>query len=166
MKTKFFFTAALVIVTTLTNTFANFNAQRVFESYWKGYGKQIVDKTTGDYILLSYDMFNIKFDANNLSFTGYKRTLVEMEGEVYTSTVEFKAGFNLQTHQVFIEMGGLVNEDKLPYDIQWIHNNMQAMLIPVVEGSFMYQLSGSTVDANGQPIFEIGFYNEQEIPNE
>lgn len=162
MKTKFFFALTLTVVITVANTFANFNAQRIFESYWVGYGKQIVDKTTGDYIQLNYDMFNISFDANTMTFKGNKRTLIEIEGEWYTSTVDFTASFDAEKHEVFIQMGNLIEEDVLPYGIKWIHNNMKAVLIPVVEGSFMYQLSGSTVDSAGQPIFEIGFYNEQE----
>lgn len=162
MKTKLFFTGTLGLLMTITNTFAFFNPQRVFESYWKGYGKQVVDEYSGDYIQINYEMFNISFDAVTFTFTGHKRTTVEIDGKLYSSTVEFKACYASSTHEVYIDMGKLVNEDLLPYNTQWAHHDMKAILEPIVAGLFKYRLTGSTIDHNGMPIFEIGFYNEQE----
>lgn len=162
MKTKFILTVTLTAILTIGNSFGYFNPQRVFESYWKGYGKQVVDEYSGDYIQINYEMFNISFDAVTFTFAGHKRTIVEIDGKLYSSTVEFKACYASSTHEVYINMGKLVNEDMLPYNMQWAHNDMKALLEPVVAGLFKYRLTGSTIDYNGRPIFEIGFYNEQE----
>ena len=166
MKTKIIFTVTFIAFTFAANSFAYFNPKKIMETHWTGMGKQVVDEETGNYLLINYEMFDIHFDAVSFTFTGKKRTSIEIEGQVYSSTVEFKASYKVNIQEVFIQMGALINEDVLPYNIQWAHNNMRTHLIPIIEDNLMYQLQGNTIDVNGDPIFEVDFYNTPSSMND
>ncbi len=163
MKTKIIFAAALIAFTFVNNTFAYFNPKTIFEAKWTGYGKQMVDETTGEQFIIHYDMYDIYFDAVSFTFTGKKRTSVELDGQIYSSTVQFKAKYQANIQEVYIQMGALVMEDALPGQMQWAHNNMRTTLIPFVAGLFKYQMKGATVDLEGNSIFEVEFYNEPTV---
>lgn len=166
MKTKIILTVAFTAFTFVANSFAYFNPKKIMETHWTGMGQQVIDEETGDYLLINYEMFDIHFDAVSFTFTGKKRTSIEIEGVVYSSTVEFKASYKVNIQEVFIQMGTLLCQDELPYNIAWAHNNMRTNLAPVMEENLMYQLTGTTVDINGNPIFNIAFYNEPLYTNE
>ncbi len=158
MKTKIIFALAFTAFTFVSNSFAFFNPKKIIETTWTGSGIQVYNEE-GDYVLIGYELTDIHFDAVSFTFTGKKRSSVEIDGINYYSTVNFKATYQVNVQQIFIEMGTLVCEDQLPYEITWAHHNMQADLFAYDEENCMYFMNGFTIDEFGNPLFEIGFYN-------
>jgi len=134
-------------------------AGEVFEKSWVGGSKARTDLTESGYFLCSESLYNVEFNEEDNTFTGYNRTEFKTDLGTYVNIVKVYGEFDPDDLSVVITSGASIRQDELPYGLIWLSTTLNLKLYSDSDHSGYYILSGqSTRMEYSDEFFEVTTY--------
>lgn len=154
---KYFF--ALVPLLLIQFSLSAQSGSDVFEKAWKGGSKARTDMTESGYFICTEQLYDIDYNDETNTFTGYSRTEFSFDYVTYVSVSKISGTVNAEDYSVVIKHDYSVRKDELPYDMYWIDTTLKLTLYTDEDHEGYYILSGQSTNMSySDEVYEVTNY--------
>lgn len=155
MKSLFFFVFSILL-------FYSVQAQTiksVMETTWKGGSKARTELAESGYFICIEKLYDIQYNEDYDTFTGYSRTEFTLDNETYVSVMKISGTYNSSDFSVVISSDYSVRKDELPGGLYWIDTTIYLTLYSDEEHDGYYILSGKSSNMSySDELYEVSDY--------